>query len=325
MQCKAIVAQSTGGPEVLAWRDVDIGDPGAGEIRIRHAAVGLNFIDVYHRTGLYPVEPPFTPGLEGAGVVEAVGEGVTTIAVGDRVAYAAPPMGSYAEARLMPAAAVVTVPDGIADETAAAMMLKGMTAEYLLRRTYEVKAGETILFHAAAGGVGLIACQWAKALGATVIGTVGNDEKADLARAHGCAHPIVYTRDNFVDRVREITDGKGVPVVYDSVGKDTFDGSLDCLAPRGLLASFGQSSGGVDAFNPGVLAAKGSLYLSRPTLMTYNASRAELVASAGALFDVVASGKVKIEINNRYPLADAEQGHRDLQDRKTTGSTIFTL
>ena len=325
MQCKAIVAQSTGGPEVLAWRDVDIGDPGAGEIRIRHAAVGLNFIDVYHRTGLYPVEPPFTPGLEGAGVVEAVGEGVTTIAVGDRVAYAAPPMGSYAEARLMPAAAVVTVPDGIADETAAAMMLKGMTAEYLLRRTYEVKAGETILFHAAAGGVGLIACQWAKALGATVIGTVGNDEKADLARAHGCGHPIVYTRDNFVDRVREITDGKGVPVVYDSVGKDTFDGSLDCLAPRGLLASFGQSSGSVDAFNPGVLAAKGSLYLSRPTLMTYNASRAELVASAGALFDVVASGKVKIEINNRYPLADAEQGHRDLQDRKTTGSTIFTL
>ena len=325
MQCKAIVAQSTGGPEVLAWRDVDIGDPGAGEIRIRHAAVGLNFIDVYHRTGLYPVEPPFTPGLEGAGVVEAVGEGVTTIAVGDRVAYAAPPMGSYAEARLMPAAAVVTVPDGIADETAAAMMLKGMTAEYLLRRTYEVKAGETILFHAAAGGVGLIACQWAKALGATVIGTVGNDEKADLARAHGCDHPIVYTRDNFVDRVREITDGKGVPVVYDSVGKDTFDGSLDCLAPRGLLASFGQSSGGVDAFNPGVLAAKGSLYLSRPTLMTYNASSAELVASAGALFDVVASGKVKIEINNRYPLADAEQGHRDLQDRKTTGSTIFTL
>ena len=325
MQCKAIVAQSTGGPEVLAWRDVDIGDPGAGEIRIRHAAVGLNFIDVYHRTGLYPVEPPFTPGLEGAGVVEAVGGGVTTIAVGDRVAYAAAPMGSYAEARLMPAAAVVTVPDGIADETAAAMMLKGMTAEYLLRRTYEVKAGETILFHAAAGGVGLIACQWAKALGATVIGTVGNDEKADLARAHGCDHPIVYTRDNFVDRVREITDGKGVPVVYDSVGKDTFDGSLDCLAPRGLLASFGQSSGGVDAFNPGVLAAKGSLYLSRPTLMTYNASRAELVASAGALFDVVASGKVKIEINNRYPLADAEQGHRDLQDRKTTGSTIFTL
>ena len=325
MQCKAIVAQSTGGPEVLAWRDVDIGDPGAGEIRIRHAAVGLNFIDVYHRTGLYPVEPPFTPGLEGAGVVEAVGEGVTTIAVGDRVAYAAPPMGSYAEARLMPAAAVVTVPDGIADETAAAMMLKGMTAEYLLRRTYEVKAGETILFHAAAGGVGLIACQWAKALGATVIGTVGNDEKADLARAHGCDHPIVYTRDNFVDRVREITDGKGVPVVYDSVGKDTFDGSLDCLAPRGLLASFGQSSGGVNALNPGVLAAKGSLYLSRPTLMTYNASRAELVASAGALFDVVASGKVKIEINNRYPLADAEQGHRDLQDRKTTGSTIFTL
>ena len=323
MQCQAIVAHATGGPEVLTWQDVDVAAPGTGEILIRHSAVGLNFIDVYHRTGLYPVEPPFTPGLEGAGVVEAIGDDVTTVGVGDRVAYAAPPMGAYAQARLMPADSVVTIPDGIDDETAAAMMLKGMTAEYLLRRTHTVKAGETILFHAAAGGVGLIACQWAKALGATVIGTVGNDEKADLARAHGCDHPIVYTTENFVDRVREITDGKGVPVVYDSVGKDTFDGSLDCLAPRGLLASFGQSSGGVDAFNPGVLAAKGSLYMTRPSLMAYNASREELVASAGALFDVVGSGKVKIEINNRYPLAEAEQAHRDLQDRKTTGSTVF--
>jgi NADPH2:quinone reductase len=323
MQCKAIVAQATGGPEVLEWQDVDVGDPGAGEILIRHAAVGLNFIDVYHRTGLYPVEPPFTPGLEGAGTVEAIGGGVTNVAVGDRVAYAAPPMGSYAQARLMQADRVVTVPDGIDDETAAAMMLKGMTAEYLLRRTYEVKAGETILFHAAAGGVGLIACQWAKALGATVIGTVGNDEKAELARAHGCDHPIIYSRENFVDRVREITNGAGVPVVYDSVGKDTFEGSLDCLAPRGLLASFGQSSGGVDAFNPGILAAKGSLYLTRPTLMTYNVTTEEIADSAGALFDVVGSGKVKIEINNRYPLADTAQAHRDLQDRKTTGSTIL--
>ena len=325
MQCKAIVAQSTGGPEVLAWRDVDIGDPGAGEIRIRHAAVGLNFIDVYHRTGLYPVEPPFTPGLEGAGVVEAVGGGVTTIAVGDRVAYAAAPMGSYAEARLMPAAAVVTVPDGIADETAAAMMLKGMTAEYLLRRTYEVKAGETILFHAAAGGVGLIACQWAKALGATVIGTVGNDEKADLARAHGCDHPIVYTRDNFVDRgardYRRQGRSRGL-----RLGRQGYLRRLARLSRAARSAGeFRPILGRCRCFNPGVLAAKGSLYLSRPTLMTYNASRAELVASAGALFDVVASGKVKIEINNRYPLADAEQGHRDLQDRKTTGSTIFTL
>ena len=326
MNSHAIHAYETGGPDVMRWEEVKVGDPGPGQIRIRHGAVGLNYIDTYHRTGLYPIAGrPFTPGLEGAGEVEAVGAGVSDLSAGDRVAYAAPPMGAYAEARLMPAAAVVKVPHAIDDETAAAMMLKGMTVEYLLRRTYEVKAGDTILFHAAAGGVGLIACQWAKAIGATVIGTVGTDEKAALARAHGCDHPVVYTRENFVERVKEITGGKGVPVVYDSVGKTTFEGSLDCLAPRGLLAAFGQSAGPVGPIDPGVLAAKGSLYLTRPSLMVYNASRAELVASAGALFDMVSSGKVRIEINNRYPLSEAVQAHRDLEGRKTTGSTIFTV
>jgi len=325
MSYHAIVSQETGGPEVLKWQEIEVGDPGTGEILVRHTAVGLNYIDTYHRTGMYPVEPPFTVGLEGAGVVEAIGDGVTTVSVGDRVAYAAPPMGAYAEARLMPAEKVVTIPEGVSDETAAAMMLKGMTTEYLLRRTYEVKKGDTILFHAAAGGVGLIACQWAKAIGATVIGTVGTEEKAELARAHGCDHPILYTKEDFVERVKEITDGKGVPVVYDSVGKDTFMKSLDCLQPRGLMASFGQSSGSAGSFDPGILAAKGSLYLTRPTLMTYTATRPDLEESANALFDVVASGKVKIEINNRYPLSEAEQAHRDLQGRKTTGSTVFQI
>ena len=326
MSTHAIRARETGGPEVMNWEEVDVGDPGPGEIRIRHGAVGLNYIDTYHRSGLYPIaEYPFTPGLEGAGTVEATGEGVADLAAGDRVAYASPPMGAYAEVRLMTAANVVRIPDGVDDETAAAMMLKGMTVEYLLRRTYPVKAGDTILFHAAAGGVGLIACQWAKAIGATVIGTVGTEEKAELARAHGCDHPVVYTRENFTERVREITDGKGVPVVYDSVGKTTFEGSLDCLAPRGLMASFGQSSGSVGAFDPGLLAAKGCLYFTRPSLMVYNASRAELVDSADALFGMVSSGKVKIEINNRYPLADAVQAHRDLEGRRTTGSTVFSV
>ena len=325
MKRHAIRAHETGGPEVMRWEEVEVGDPGPGQIRIRHSFVGLNYIDTYHRSGLYPVESPFTPGLEGAGAVEAVGAGVEDLAVGDRVAYAAPPMGAYAEVRLMTAANVVKVPEGVDDETAAAMMLKGMTAEYLLRRTYPVKAGETILFHAAAGGVGLIACQWAKAIGATVIGTVGTDEKAELARAHGCDHPIVYTREDFVERVREITGGKGVPVAYDSVGKTTFAGSLDCLAPRGLLAAFGQLSGSVPAFDPGLLAAKGSLYLTRPSLMAYNATRAELADSAAALFGMVSSGKVKIRIDNRYPLADAVRAHRDLEGRKTTGSTIFAV
>ena len=326
MKCHAIRAHETGGPEVMRWEEVEVGDPGPGQIRVRHGFVGLNYIDTYHRSGLYPIaESPFTPGLEGAGAVEAVGDGVEDLAVGDRIAYAAPPMGAYAEVRLMTAANVVKVPDGVDDETAAAMMLKGMTVEYLLRRTYPVKAGETILFHAAAGGVGLIACQWAKAIGATVIGTVGTDEKAELARAHGCDHPVVYTREDFVERVREITGGKGVPVAYDSVGKTTFAGSLDCLAPRGLLAAFGQSSGSVPAFDPGLLAAKGSLYLTRPSLMVYNATRAELADSADALFGMVSSGKVKIRIDNRYPLADAVRAHRDLEGRKTTGSTIFTV
>ncbi len=326
MTSHAIRAYDTGGPEVMRWEEVEVGDPGPGQIRVRHGAVGLNYIDTYHRTGLYPIaERPFTPGLEGAGTVEAVGADVTDLAVGDRIAYASPPMGAYAEVRLMTAANVVKVPGSIDDETAAAMMLKGMTVEYLLCRTYPVKAGDTILFHAAAGGVGLIACQWAKAIGATVIGTVGSDEKAALARAHGCDHPVVYTRENFVERVKEITAGKGVPVVYDSVGKTTFEGSLDCLAPRGLLASFGQSAGPVEAFNPGVLAAKGSLYLTRPSLMVYNATRPELVNSANALFGMVSAGKVRIEINGRYPLSEAVQAHRDLEGRKTTGSTIFTV
>ena len=310
----------------MQWEEVEIGDPGPGQIRIRHHYVGLNYIDAYHRSGLYPIaDKPFTPGLEGAGVIEAVGGGVEGLAVGDRVAYASPPLGAYAEVRLMTGANVVKIPEGVDDETASAMMLKGMTAEYLLRRTYSVKAGETILFHAAAGGVGLIACQWAKAIGATVIGTVGTEEKAELVRANGCDYPIIYTRENFVERVREITDGKGVPVVYDSVGRTTFLGSLDCLAPRGLLVAFGQSSGPVAAIELGLLAAKGSLYLTRPSLMDYNAARSEMVKSANAVFGIVSSGKVKIRIDNRYPLAEAVRAHRDLESRKTTGSTVFTV
>jgi NADPH2:quinone reductase len=324
MTSHAILIHETGGPDVMKWEEVEVGDPGPGEIRIRHGAVGLNYIDVYFRTGMYPATPPFTPGLEGAGAVEAVGDGVSEVAVGDRVAYAAPPAGAYAQVRLMPADKVVKLPDSISDEQGAAMMLQGMTVEYLLCRTYPVKAGDTILFHAAAGGVGLIACQWAKALGATVIGTVGTDEKAELARAHGCDHAIVYTRENFVERVKEITGGKGVPVVYDAVGKDTFAGSLDCLAPFGMMVSFGQASGKIADVDIGILGQKGSLFLTRPTLMTYTAKREDLVDSANALFDMVSSGKVKIEIEQRYALSDAAQAHRDLEGRKTTGSTIFT-
>ena len=321
---KAIRIHRTGGPDAMRWEDVEVGAPGPGEVRIRHEAVGLNYIDVYFRTGLYPAPSlPFSPGMEGAGVVEAVGEGVDALAVGDRIAYAAPPVGSYAEERLMPADKVVKVPAGIDSRQAAAMMLQGMTVEYLLRRTYPVQAGETILFHAAAGGVGLIACQWAKHLGATVIGTVGSDEKAELARAHGCDHPIVYTREDFTERVRELTDGAGVPVVYDAVGRDTFAGSLDCLRPRGMLVSFGQSSGKIDPFDVGILSAKGSLYVTRPTLMTYTASRADLEASAQALFDVVAGGAVRITVNQTFPLAEAADAHRALESRRTTGSTIL--
>ena len=324
MMVKAIRIHRTGGPDAMRWEDVEVGPPGPGEIRIRHEAVGLNYIDVYFRTGLYPAPSlPFSPGMEGAGVVEAVGEGVDSLAVGDRVAYAAPPVGSYAEERLMPADKVVKVPPGIEPRQAAAMMLQGMTVEYLLRRTYPVQSGETILFHAAAGGVGLIACQWARHLGATVIGTVSSDEKAELARAHGCDHPIVYTREDFTERVRELTDGAGVPVVYDAVGRDTFAGSLDCLRPRGMLVSFGQSSGKIDPFDIGILSAKGSLYVTRPTLMTYTASRADLERSAQALFDVVAGGAVRITVNQTFPLAEAANAHRALESRRTTGSTIL--
>ena len=321
---KAIRIHAHGGPERLKFDAVTVGEPGPGEALLEHAAVGLNFIDVYHRIGLYPLGSfPSGIGLEAAGRVVAVGQGVTDLKVGDRVAYAGGPLGAYAEARLMPADKLVRLPAGIDDRQAAAMMLKGMTAEYLLRRTYQVKAGDAIVIHAAAGGVGLIACQWANALGATVIGTVSTPEKAALARRHGCQHVIVTGRENFVDRVKALTAGKGVRVVYDSIGKTTFMGSLDCLAPRGLLALFGQSSGPVPPFDPGLLAAKGSLYLTRPSLMAYNASREELVASAIALFEVVTAGKVRIEINQTYPLAQAAQAHHDLEARRTTGSTVL--
>ena len=320
----AIRIHETGGPDVLKWEQIEVGDPGPGQARIRHSAVGLNFIDCYHRSGLYPLPGlPAVIGMEGAGVVEAIGEGVGAVKVGDRVAYAAPPPGSYAEARLMPADRLIVLPDAVSDQQAAAMMLQGMTVEYLIRRTYPVKAGDTVLFHAAAGGVGLIACQWLKQLGATVIGTVGSAEKAALAKAHGCDHTINYREEDFQKRVMEITNGKGVPVVYDSIGKDTFEASLDSLQPRGLLASFGNASGPVDAFNLGILAAKGSLYVTRPTLMSYTASREDLVASATALLDVVQSGAVKIEVNQTYPLSETAQAHRDLEGRKTTGSTVL--
>lgn len=321
---KAMRIHQYGGPEVLRWEEVEVGDPGPGQVRVRHGAVGLNYIDIYHRTGLYPLPAlPWTLGMEGAGRVEAVGAGVTEFQVGDRVAYASPPVGAYAEARLIAADRVVALPDAIDDRTAAAMMLQGMTAHYLLRRTYRVQPGDAILLHAAAGGVGLIASQWARSLGATVIGTVGSDEKAELARAHGCHHVIVYSRENFVERVREITHGQGVAVVYDSVGKDTFMGSLDCLQPLGMMVSFGNASGPVPPFEPGILAAKGSLFFTRPTLMTYTAKREDLVASAGELFYVVGSGAVNIEVRQTYPLADAAQAHRDLEARKTTGSTVL--
>ena len=320
---KAIRIHKTGGPEVLTFEDVAVGDPGPGQARVRHTAIGLNFIDTYHRSGLYPLPLPTGLGSEAAGVVEAVGPGVTWVKAGDRVGYAGGPPGSYAESRVMPAERLVKVPDGISDQQVAAMMLKGMTTQYLIRRTFKVQPGQTVLFHAAAGGVGLIACQWLKALGATVIGTVGSDDKAKLAKAHGCDHTIVYTRENFVERVKEITGGQKVPVVYDSVGKDTWMGSRDCLQPLGLLAVFGNGSGPVPAFDLGLLAQKGSLFVTRPTLNTYTAKREDLEATANELFDVVKSGKVKIEINQTYALKDAAQAHRDLEGRKTTGSTVL--
>ncbi len=320
---KAIRIHETGGPEVMRWEDVEVGKPGPGEVRLRHTAVGLNYIDVYHRSGLYPLPKlPVVIGREAAGVVEEVGAGVKSLKAGDHVAYV-DPMGSYAEARLHPADRLVKLPEGISDQTAAAMMLKGLTAQYLLRRTYRVQAGETILVHAAAGGVGLILCEWAKHLGATVIGTVSTEEKAALARQHGCDHTVVYTRENFVERVKEITGGKGVAVVYDSVGKDTFAGSLDCLRPLGMMVSYGNASGKVPPFDPGILMAKGSLFLTRPTLVTYTATREDLETSSAELFDVVRKGIVKIEVKQTYPLKDAAAAHRDLEARKTFGSTVL--
>jgi NADPH2:quinone reductase len=320
---KAIVVHEHGGPEVLRWEDYDPGPPGAGEARIRHSAVGLNYIDTYHRSGLYPLQLPCPIGMEAAGVVEEVGSGVTEVAPGDRVAYAANPPGAYSEVRNMPAHRLVKLPDSIDDRTAAAMMLQGMTVEYLIHRTFKVQPGQKVLWHAAAGGVGLIACQWLSAMGVTVIGTVGSEEKAQLAKAHGCSHTINYRTENFVQRVKEITEGEGVPVVYDSVGKDTWEGSLDCLQPLGLMVSFGNASGPVPPFSVTSLAAKGSLYVTRPTLMTYTAKREDLLASASALFEVVSSGKVKININQTYPLSETAQAHRDLEARKTTGSTLL--
>jgi NADPH2:quinone reductase len=320
----AIRVHEAGAPEVLKWEEVDVGEPGPGQVRLRQEAAGLNFIDVYHRTGLYPQPLPFTPGVEGAGVVEAVGEGVADLKVGDRVAYGGP-VGGYAEARLVPADRLVKLPDTISSEQAAAMMLQGMTAEMLLKRVYPVKSGETILVHAAAGGVGLILCQWAKALGATVIGTVSSDEKAELARANGCDHPIIYTRQDFVAEVERITEGAKVAVVYDGVGKDTFMKSLDCLARRGMMASFGNASGPVEPFDALLLARKGSLFLTRPTLYDYTFDAADLQQSARSLFDVVGSGKVRIEIGQRFALADAAEAHRALEERRTRGSTVLTI
>ncbi len=319
---RAVRIHRTGGPDVLTLETVDAGRPGAGEVLIRQTAIGLNFIDTYQRSGLYPLALPATLGMEAAGVVEAVGSGVTDPGVGDRVAY---PMtaGAYAGERIMPADRLVKIPDGVSDETAAAMMLKGMTVEYLLMRTFAVQEGQTILFHAAAGGVGLIACQWARALGAQVIGTVSTAEKAALAAAHGCHHPIVTSSEDIVERVMDITGGKGVPVVYDSIGRDTFDASLEVLASRGTLVSFGQSSGAVESFNPARLAAGGSLYYTRPGLAHYIASREELDLSAQRLFSMVDSGKVRIEVNQTYRLDDVERAHRDLEGRRTTGSTVL--
>ncbi|WP_222183349.1 quinone oxidoreductase family protein [Geminicoccus harenae] len=317
-----VVVRRTGGPEVMETESFEPTRPGPGEVLLRQRAVGLNFIDCYFRTGLYPTPLPFTPGFEGCGIIEAVGEGVD-LKVGQRVAYGTGPIGAYTDMRVMPAAPLVPVPDAIPDEVACAMMLKGMTARYLLRRTFRVEAGQTILIHAAAGGVGLIVCQWAKHLGATVIGTVSTDEKAELAKAHGCDHPIVYSREDFVARVKELTDGKGVDVVYDSVGKDTFLKSLDCLKRLGMMVTFGQSSGKVEPFDTGLLAQKGSLFLTRPTLFSYVAERQDLLETAKDLTDVVASGAVKIQVEQKYPLADAAAAHRDLEARKTTGATVL--
>ncbi|UCV29078.1 quinone oxidoreductase family protein [Ferribacterium limneticum] len=319
----AIRLHQTGGPEVLCWEAVDLPAPGPGEATVRQHAVGLNYIDTYHRTGLYPLPLPSGIGLEGAGVVEAVGEGVSEVKVGDRVAYAGGPIGAYAEVRNIPAHRLLILPDAISFATGAAMMLQGLTAAYLLRKTYRVQPGDAVLIHAAAGGVGLIACQWAKALGATVIGTVGSAAKAELAKAHGCDHVINYSSENFTQRVREITGGEGVAVVYDGVGKDTFMGSLDSLRPMGMMVAYGNASGPVPPLDLLLLSQKGSLFITRPTIMSYTAKRADLVALGAELFEAVVSGQVRVEVNQTYALKDAAQAHRDLEARKTTGSTIL--
>jgi len=319
---KAVRFHKQGGPEVMQFEDVAVGDPGPGQVRIRHTAIGVNFLDTYQRSGLYQVQLPMVGGNEAAGVVEAVGAGVSELKAGDRVAYTGLP-GAYAEVRLAPADRMVKLPSGITDEQAASAMLKGLTVHYLVHTTYAVKKGEMVLWHAAAGGVGLIACQWLRVLGVTTIATAGSDEKTALARSHGADHVVNYNRESFVERVKSLTGGKGLPVVYDSVGKTTWEGSLDCLRPRGLMVSFGNASGAVPPVNINILSAKGSLYVTRPTLGTHIASRADLVERASALFQVIQSGKVKIETSARYRLADAQQAHRDLEARKTTGSVIL--
>ena len=319
----AIRFHKNGGPEVLQWESVEVGEPGAGEARVRHTAIGVNYIDTYHRSGLYKLALPSSLGTEGAGIVEAVGPGVTDVRPGDRVAYSGGPLGAYSEVRVMPVDRLVKLPDGVSDKVAATLMLKGLTVQYLFRQTFPLKGGETILLHAAAGGIGLIACQWARALGVTMIGTVGSDEKAALAKANGCAHTIVYTRENFVERVKQVTGGKGVPVVYDGVGKDTFPASLDCLSPRGMFVSFGNASGAIAAFDILLLSQKGSLYATRPTLATYTASRAAMLAMCEDMFSLVLAGKLTNEPRQTYALKDAAQAHRDLESRKTTGATIL--
>jgi NADPH:quinone reductase len=319
----AIRIHQPGGPEVMQWEEITTGDPGPGQARVRHTAVGVNYIDTYHRSGLYKLPMPTGLGSEAAGVVEAVGQGVTDIKPGDRVAYSGGAPGSYAEVRVMPVDRLVKLPDGVSDRTAATLMLKGLTTQYLFRQTYPLKSGETILFHAAAGGVGLIACQWARALGVTMIGTVGSDEKAKIAKEHGCAHTIVYTREDYVARVKELTNGKGVPVVYDGVGKAMFPATLDCLSPRGLYVVFGNASGPVPPFDVMMLTAKGSLYVTRPTLVTYTSTRPALLAMAEEMFGLVKAGKIVNEARQTYALKDAAQAHRDLEGRKTTGSTVL--
>ena len=323
MKTNAIIVHKLGGPEEMIWEEVDVPVPSENEVLIKQNVIGLNFIDTYFRSGLYPAPLPTPLGMEASGIIEQVGANVTEFQEGDRVAYASPPLGSYSEKRVMPINNIVKIPNDISDELAAAIMLKGMTAEYLVRRTFEVKPGQTVLFHAAAGGVGLIACQWLKAIGANVIGTVGSDDKAKLAQANGCDHTILYKEEDFVEKVKEITNGEGVPVVYDSVGKDTALKSLDCLSPLGLLVIFGNSSGNAPAIEPGLLATKGSLYVTRPTLFSYNSNREKLIDSAEQVFKMVRENKISIKIGARYKLKDAVQAHKDLEGRKTTGSILL--